>query len=97
MKALLPVLVLICGTYTTTALIQQHQGYPRLLINPGTQSEIKLVPTFANTPKLSAYIDQTVSAEIEMSPDGMIRKISKIARVFPADHSQNRGTFLKCL
>lgn len=95
MNRLLPVLVLICGTYSTTALVQQYEGYPRLLINPGTQSEIKLVLKFADTPKLSAFINQTVSAEVELNGN-QIEKISKIARVLTSELSQTRGTFLKC-
>lgn len=96
MNRLLPVLVLICGTYTTTALVQQHDGYPRLLIYPGTQSEIKLVLKFADTPKLSAFIDQTISAELELVNGNQIEKISSILRVFTSELSQTRGTFLKC-
>ena len=95
MNRLLPVLVLICGTYSTTALVQQYEGYPRLLINPGTQSEMKLVLKFADTPKLSAFINQTVSAEVELNGN-QIEKISKIARVLTSELSQTRGTFLKC-
>lgn len=95
MSRLLPVLVLICGTYSTTALVQQYEGYPRLLINPGTQSEMKLVLKFADTPKLSAFINQTVSAEVELNAN-QIEKISKIARVLTSELSQTRGTFLKC-
>lgn len=96
MSRLLPVLVLICGTYSTSALVQQHEGYPRLLINPGTQSEIKLVLKFADTPKLSAFINQTISAEIELLNGNQIEKISNISRVFTSELSQTRGTFLKC-
>lgn len=88
---------LICSTYSVTALVQQHSGYPRLLVNPGTQSEIKLVLKFADTPKLSAFMDQTISAEIQLSENGTVNKISKISRVFSSELSQNRGTFLKCL
>ena len=97
MKRLVTVLILICGTYTTTALVQQYQGYPRLVINPGTQSEIRLPLKYSITPKLTAYIDNTVSAEIEISDDGTINKISKIIRVYNSELSQNSGTFLKCL
>lgn len=96
MNRLFTFLILICSTYSTTALVQQQEGYPRLLINPGTLSEIKLKPKLADSPKLSAYVDQTISAEVELSEDGTINKISKISRAYTSDLRQNRGTFLKC-
>lgn len=90
-----------CGVYSVTALVQANQGYPSLLINPGTQSEVKLTLKFADTPKLSAYIDQTISAEIEItelaSTSGNIENISKITRNFTSELSQTRGTVLKQL
>lgn len=95
MSRLLPLFVLICGTYSATALVQQHEGYPRLLINPGTQSEMNLVLKFADTPKLSAFMNQTVAAEVVLNGN-QIEKISKISRAFTSELSQTRGTFLKC-
>ncbi len=85
-----------CGYYAVSAQVKLFNGYPYLVIYPATQAEIKLQVEFKQTPKLSAYIDQTISAKVYLSAVdgrvGSVAKIEDIARVYPEALSQRQGT-----
>lgn len=94
-----------CGYYRVQAQVKLVKAYPQLVIHPSTQSEINLTLAFKETPKLSAYIDSVVMAQVYISSVdatlGEVEKIQNIERIFvdvlnPADTSIKLLKYEKC-
>ncbi len=90
-----------CGSYLILAKVKFNKGLPYLVINPDTQSQIRLDLDFKQTPKLSPYIDNMISANVVVSSiDGtmaVVSLITKIKRVYTDGLGGSQGTFIRAL
>jgi hypothetical protein len=86
-----------CGDYLIDAIAVMKEGFPALIINPGTKSEINLKVEFAETPKLSPYINRLIEVSATMTKpmdytQGEIAKLAKIKVLVPDPLAQGQGT-----
>jgi hypothetical protein len=77
-----------CGEYEVRAKVISVKGFNYLMINPGTQSEIKLEATFQEIPKLVPYIGRFIEAKIKIEKEmdatkGEIALVTAIREVVP--------------
>jgi hypothetical protein len=90
-----------CGIYEVAAVVRLLSGVPVLVVNPDTISEVRLYLKLEETPKLAAYLDQLVSANLNIvEAHGNIavgEKIQNIQRLFNDGLSQKKGSYLKPL
>jgi len=56
-----------CGEYKVVAKVEMKEGFPVLLINPNTKSQITLRTIHSERAKLTPYLDRNMKAKIKIS------------------------------
>jgi hypothetical protein len=86
-----------CGQYNVSAAVIMKEGYPSLVINPGSKSEINLTVEFAQTSKLAPYIGRSINTLVQIDKEmdntiGVINKIGEIKVIPPDPLAPHLGT-----
>lgn len=56
-----------CGEYKVVAKVEMKEGFPVLLVNPYTKSQITLRTIHSERAKLTPYLDRHLKAKIKIS------------------------------
>ena len=91
-----------CGEYAVVARVEMLEGFPVLLINPKTKSQITLSTIHSERPKLTPYLDRNLKAKITINESfdntqGKFNLIEDIESTVPDPLSSSGGTSLKLL
>ena len=91
-----------CGDYSVIAKVEMHEGFPVLLINPKTKSQITLSTVHAERPKLTPYLDRNLKAKITIreafdKTQGKFESIDDIESAVADPLSSSGGTSLKLI
>lgn len=91
-----------CGEYSVVARVEMQEGFPVLLINPKTKSQITLTTIHSERPKLSPYLDRNLKAKITIheafdKTHGKFDLIEDLESGIPDPLSTSSGTSLSLI
>ena len=91
-----------CGEYSVVARVEMQEGFPVLLINPKTKSQITLTTVHSERPKLTPYLDRNLKAKIKIreafdKTHGKYELIEEIENAIPDPLSTSSGTSLSLI
>ena len=91
-----------CGDYNVIAKVEMLEGFPVLLINPKTKSQITLSTVHAERPKLTPYLDRNLKAKIIIreafdKTHGKFESIDDIENSIPDLLTSSGGTAIKLI
>ena len=91
-----------CGEYNIVARVEMLDGFPALLVNPKTKSQITLTTIHSERPKLSPYLDRNLKAKITIheafdKTHGKFDAIEDLENAIPDPLSTSGGTSLKLI
>lgn len=88
-----------CGEYNIVARVEMQDGFPVLLINPKTKSQITLTTIHSERPKLTPYLDRNLKAKITIheafdKTQGKFDLIEDLENAIPDPLASSSGTSL---